>query len=129
MHLYVYRSIIYNSQAMEAAHVSTDRRRIKMRCVHHGLLHGHKEEGDLAICDNMDGPRGYDAEQVSQSEENTSHMISLTRETWKLSGQIRGTDRWLPEWGWGRTEWEKVSEGTNLQLQNRVWGCSAQHGD
>lgn len=75
------------------------------------------------------GLEGMMLSKVSQSEENTSHMISLTGETWKLSGQIRRTDRRLPERGWGRTEREKVSEGTNRQLQNRVWGCSTQHGD
>ena len=28
-------------------------------CIYNGILLSHKKEYNLAICDNMDGPRGY----------------------------------------------------------------------
>ena len=34
----------------------------------------------LAICNNVDGPRGYDAKQ-NKSEKDNYHMISLVRGT------------------------------------------------
>ena len=37
----------------------------------------HKKEGNLAICDNMDGSLGYDAKWNVQTEKDKYHMISI----------------------------------------------------
>lgn len=58
LHPYVYCSIIYNSQDIEAAQVSINRWMDKkvMVCVY-GIYICHKKEWDLTICSKMDGPR------------------------------------------------------------------------
>ena len=43
---------------------------------HNGVLPGHKKEWNLAICDNMDGPRG--AKWNNTDRERQYCMISLT---------------------------------------------------
>ena len=61
MHPYVYSGIIYNSQVMEAAQMSIDRRMDKdvvYTC--NGTLFSHKK-WDLAVSNNMDGAREYNA--------------------------------------------------------------------
>ena len=58
MHPYVHCSIIYNSQDLEAAQVSI-RRWVDTKAVvhlHNGILLSHKKEGNLTLCDSMDGP-------------------------------------------------------------------------
>ena len=55
----VHSSTIHNSQDMETAHMSTDRRMDKEDLVHiySGILLSHKKEWKNAICSNVDGPR------------------------------------------------------------------------
>ena len=59
MYPYVYCSIVYNNQDMEATQASISRQKDKDDAVHinNGILHIHKNWG-LIICDTMDGPRG-----------------------------------------------------------------------
>ena len=78
MYPYVHCSIIYNSQDMEAAQVSTDRRMGKEDVVyiHEGILLSHKNEYNPAICSNMDGPRRYYA-KWNKSDKDKYHMISF----------------------------------------------------
>ena len=63
MYPYVYCSIIYNSQGMEATQASTDKWIDKEGVVytHNGILLGHKKEQSLAISNNMDRCREYNA--------------------------------------------------------------------
>ena len=62
-HPCVYSSIVNNSQDMEAAQVSIDGRMDQeyVACTFNGILFSHKKERNLAICNNMDGPEGYNA--------------------------------------------------------------------
>ena len=78
-HPYVHCSIIYNSQAMEAAQVPIDRRVDKKAVVplHNGMLLGRKKEWNLTICNSMDGPKGYYAQWNKSAEKDKYHMISL----------------------------------------------------
>ena len=64
MHPNVYSSIINNSQIMKKAQTSINWWIDKKRCgmythTHRGILLSHKEEWNLAICNDMDGTRGY----------------------------------------------------------------------
>ena len=61
MHVRVHSSIIYNSQDNKTTVVSFDRWMDKddMVCIYNGILLSHKKELNLAICDNMDVPRGH----------------------------------------------------------------------
>ena len=47
---------------------------------HDGILLSHKKESKLAICDNMDGLRGYYA-KWNKSEKDKYHMISFIYES------------------------------------------------
>ena len=60
MHPYVHGSITYNGQAKEATSVSINRQADKGEVAQtcNGILVSHKKEQNLAICNNMDGPRG-----------------------------------------------------------------------
>ena len=94
MHCYVSCSIIYNSQDMEAAQCPLiDEWIKKMWCVYthththiyiykhiyihtyihtySGILLSHKKEWNLAICNIMDGSRGYDAKWNNSSRERS----------------------------------------------------------
>ena len=44
--------------------------------IYNGLLLSHQKEWNLAICNNMDGTRGYNA-KWNQSVEDNYHMIKL----------------------------------------------------
>ena len=71
-------SIVNNSQDMEAAQVYIDGG-MRRFYINNGRLFSHKKEWNLAICDNMDGPRGY-YPKWDKSEKEKYHMISLIRE-------------------------------------------------
>ena len=57
-HRYVCCSIIYNSQGMEAGHVSINRwvNKTTMGHLHNGILLGSKKEENFTLCNSMDGP-------------------------------------------------------------------------
>ena len=78
VHLYVYCSIIYNGQDIEATQVSVDRWMDKENVVYiyNGIFLSHKKEWSLAIHNNMNGPRGYYA-KYNVSHWKTNTMISL----------------------------------------------------
>ena len=86
MHPYVYCSIIYNSQIMEVGQASIDRWMYKEDVVYtHTQTHTHIynngfysaiQEWNLAICNNMNGSREYNAKQNSL-EKDKHHMISF----------------------------------------------------
>ena len=61
MHPSVHCSTIHNSQDMEATKVSINRQMDKEDGVpiYNGILLSYEKERNLAICDNMDGPRKY----------------------------------------------------------------------
>ena len=48
-----------------------------MRHLHSGLLFGYKREENFIIYDSMDGPGNIILSEISQSEEEKYHMISL----------------------------------------------------
>ena len=68
MHPYVYCSIFYNSQDMEATKVSINRKE-DVVYINNEILLSHNKEFSLAICNNMDGSRGYIMlSEISQTE-------------------------------------------------------------
>ena len=58
MHPYVYFSIIYNNQDLEAAQVSTSSwvGKTAMAYLHNGILLDCKKERIFTFCDSMNGP-------------------------------------------------------------------------
>ena len=80
-HPYVPPSIIYNHQDMEAAQVSISRRldKITVGHLHNGILLGHKKkEENFTLCNSMDGPGEHMLSEISPSEKDKYHIISLT---------------------------------------------------
>ena len=57
----VHWNTVYNSQDMKASKMSIDRWMGKEDTVHtyNGILLNHKNEGNSAVCSDMDGPRDY----------------------------------------------------------------------
>ena len=47
-------------------------------CIYNEILSSHKKKWNLAIHNDMDGPRGYNA-KGKLSEKDEYHMISVTR--------------------------------------------------
>ena len=74
---YVYCSVIYNSQNMEATKCPSKDEWIKKTgtYMHNRILLSHKKEWNLTICDRMDGPSGHYAKW---NKSDKYHMISLT---------------------------------------------------
>ena len=72
MHPYVYCSIIYKSQIMEAAQVSINWWMDKEDVVYiyNGMLPSHKKEWNHAICNNMDGGESIMLSKISQKKTN-----------------------------------------------------------
>ena len=75
VHPYIYCSIIYNSQVMEAAQVSVSRwvDATAMIYLHNGRLPGCRKEGNLSLCDNTDEPGEHYAKWIRQSEKDKYH--------------------------------------------------------
>ena len=89
MHPYVHSSTIYNSQNLEAAQVPISRWVDKKAVVHlHNiLLLSHKKEGNLTLCDSMNGPREYYAKwnkpvRERQIPYNFSHYAESNEQNW-----------------------------------------------
>ena len=60
VHPYVHGSTIHNGQDMETTKCPSIEEWIKkMWYIYNGILLGHKNEQNNAICSNMDGPRDY----------------------------------------------------------------------
>ena len=78
-HPCVHCSIIYNHQDMEAAQVSISRwvDKITMGHLHNGILLGHKKEKSPFVTAMLD-LENIMLSEISQSEKNKYHMISLT---------------------------------------------------
>ena len=110
MHPDVY--IIYNSQTMEAAQMSTDRwmDKEKVICVYiyvylclylylyNETLFGCKKEWNLAICNNMDRSRAYNAKQTKPVKEGQilydfTGMWNLRNKTNEQRGKKRQINR------------------------------------
>ena len=68
---------------MERAQMSVDRWMEKEDVVYiyNGLLLGNPKEWNLAICNNVDGTKGYHA-KINESEKDKHHMISLICVIW-----------------------------------------------
>ena len=79
MYPYVHCNIIYNSQDLEAARVSI-RRWVDKKAevhLHSGILLSHKTDGNLTICDSMDGSGECYAKWNKPFRKDKYHMISL----------------------------------------------------
>ena len=91
MHPYVDCNIIYNGQGMEAAQMSIGRWMDKEDVIDicNGILHSDEEEWNFAICDNMDGPRAYVMNEISQARTNTIwfHLHVESKNKTKLNKQ------------------------------------------
>ena len=88
MHPYVYCSVIYHSQAMEATHVPINRWVDKKPVVnlHNGILLSHIKELNLTICESMNRPRVYYAQwNKSVRERKISHNFICM---WNLKNNI-----------------------------------------
>ena len=113
MHPYVHCGIISNSQAPEAAQEPISRWVDKKAVVHlhNGILVGHKKEGNVTICHNMDGPREYCAKWNNPFRETNTiwfHLRLESNEQNKLTSKI-GTDSQIQRMGWQLSEgrgWE-----------------------
>ena len=70
MYPYVHYSIIHNCQAMEATQVSIDRWMDKEAYyiyIMYMYVYIYEKEWSLAICNNMNGPRGSYLSEISQT--------------------------------------------------------------
>ena len=67
---------VYNSQDMEAAQISIDWWMDKENevYIHNEILTSHKKGWNLAICNEMDEDRGYNA-KWNKTEKDKYHMI------------------------------------------------------
>ena len=45
--------------------------------LHNGIIPGHEKEENFTLCDSMDEPGEPCVSEISQSEKNKYHMISL----------------------------------------------------
>ena len=111
VHPYVHCSIIYNHQDLEAAQVSINRWEDKTTMEHlHNweILLSHKEE-NFTLCNSMDGPGNVMLSEISQSEKNKNHMISLMYNLIRnWTAKQRLTHRWRAGWqlsGGGSWRW------------------------
>ena len=119
MHPYVHCSIIYSSQDMETTFGHINRWMDKEDVIHtHTHTHTHtrleyystiKKEWNLAICNNMDGPRGYSHWNVRERQilYDITYMWNLknktnehNRNSHRYREQTDGCQR-----GWG--EWRR----------------------
>ena len=97
MHLHVHSSIIYNNQDMDFTWESTEGWMDTEKCDRHtytnGMLFSHKEEGALAICDNMDGSLAHYTKWNKSEKVNTiwSHLYVESKQT-KEPSQTQKTD-------------------------------------
>ena len=53
----------------------------------------HKKEWNVAICKNMDRPRWYYVNEISQTEEDKYSMISLIYGMWNLKNKTNIQNR------------------------------------
>ena len=97
MHPKVYTRIIYNSQIMETAQMSTDWWMDKedVAYIYNGILLSHRKEWNLAICYNKDGAREYNA-KWNKLEKDIHHMISLICGIWETK-QMSKQKKWERE--------------------------------
>ena len=88
--------------------------------IHNGILCSHQKKWNLAICDDMDGTRGYYAERnKSMGERQLSYDLPDMRK-WRCNvGEFGGRKR-INETRWDR-EGDKPSETLNLTKQTE--GC------
>ena len=49
----------------------------KLWCAYNSIIKKKKKEGNLVICNNMDGPQGHYASKKSQMQKDKYHMIFL----------------------------------------------------
>ena len=96
-----------------------------------GIIFSHKKWGDLATGDNKGDLKGLMLSEISQTEKDKYHMISLffveyKERKFKYREQIGGCQRFGVE----VDKWVKVAKGMNLQLQrNKFLTWNIQHGD
>ena len=79
MHPNIHSSTLNNSQDMEATYVCINRWMDKEDVVymHNGILHSHKKEWNNAICSSVEWPRDTISNEISQTEKDKYHMMSL----------------------------------------------------
>ena len=77
-HLYAHCSI-YNRQGTEAAQASNSKwvDTTTLGLLHNGILLRHKKEENFTLWDSMDGPGELMLGEISQSEKDKYHTISL----------------------------------------------------
>ena len=78
-HPYAHCRVIYNSQDLETAQMPISRRVAKKALVHlhNEILHRCKKEGNLTFATTWIGLENTILSEISQSEEDKYHMISL----------------------------------------------------
>ena len=121
MHPHVHCSVIYNSQAGEAAHVAVSKRVDKNAVIpiHHGIGLGHKKEQNLTICDHIHGSRGCYA-KLNTSVRERQVLYDFTY-LWNLKNNVKKqTKQKRTHWhreqtdGKGVRPWVKGLRSTDL---------------
>ena len=86
-HLYVHFSVTYNGQCMEAAQVSISGwvGKTSLGHLHNGILLGHKKEENFTIVTTRMDLENIMLSEISQSEKDKYHMISLM---WNLMNKL-----------------------------------------
>ena len=94
MHPNVHSSNVQNSQTVERAQLSIDIWMNKEDAVHiyNGILPRHQRGWNLAICNDVDGTRGYYAKQIMsvrerQTPHDFTHMLKLRNKTEEHRGR------------------------------------------
>ena len=89
-HPYVHCSVIYISQDMEASQVFVSRwvDETTMEHLYNGIVHSHKKQESLTLCDSMDGPGGHYAKWNKPGRErqipyDLTHKWNLINNTHK----------------------------------------------
>ena len=84
--------------------------------IHNGILLSHKNKGNPAIWENMNGPWSITLNEISQIQANTASHLHVKSKDAKL---IETRNRRVVASGWEVGEMERGSpKGTNFQLQD-----------
>ena len=132
MRPYVYCSIIYNNQTMEAALVPINCQVVRKNrgTYTYTMLLGHKEEWNLTICDSLPGPRGRSAKWNKSDRERqiSCHFTCMWNLKNKINEQakLKQIDRLIFARGREVKRWRR---GLEVQIGSYkiVMGCEAQH--
>ena len=79
--------------------------------IYNGILFSHKKEGNPAICDNMDGPRGHYAKRKKSYRER--YILYDLTNMWNFFKNPTEVG-----WGWGGVG--EMGEGGSLMKKRKM---------